>query len=67
MPLFDKIEESTAQKLKEKFAGKQSSAPVTAEADKTKLQEQLDKQVRASMSTPNQDSSLKCMLQGLRT
>ena len=51
VPLFDKIEEVTAQKLKERFAGKQFSAATgTGSADKEGLQQQLDKQVSSCCS-----------------
>ena len=42
-PLFNKIEESQAQSLKERFAGGQNKATPTNTAA---LQKQLDKQVR---------------------
>ena len=49
--LFDKIEEATAQKLKERFAGKQFGAATgTVSSDKEGLQQQLDKQVAAVVS-----------------
>ena len=49
MPLFNKIDEATAQQLKERFAGKQMSVPPHSDvvSDTASLQEQLDKQVSA--------------------
>ena len=67
VPLFSKIEESTALKLKERFAGKQQDTPVAAAntIGHTALQERLDKQVSkeqddavTSVSLPRKSDSL---------
>ncbi len=56
MPLFGKIEEGTAQQLKERFAGKQQPQGTPAAAATTAgLQELLDKQVNERPGRVNSD------------